>query len=311
MLSLAATMELTTEVVEGFPTVTVNVTNETGHKLPSGYPEGRRIWLNVRAYDSLGDVVYESGAYDLATGILTHDNDLKIYEIKPGISTRLSDITGVPAGPSFNFALNDTVYKDNRIPPRGFNNAAFEAIQSPVVGYSYADGAFSDASTYTLPISAREVEVFLYYQTTSKEYIEFLRDENVTNDLGQRLYDSWVNQGRSPPVAMADDLILLDVTAAGETPGPVTILAQNHPNPFNPSTRIRYSLSRSGPVRLSIFDERGRLVRNLVDEPRGPGRHQAIWNGTDERGRRVASGVYHYVLRADGQELRRKMVLVK
>ena len=81
MLSLAATMDLTLAAIDGHPAVVVRLTNETGHKLPSGYPEGRRTWVNVKAFDSNGSLVYESGAYDPNTGILTEDEDAKIYRI--------------------------------------------------------------------------------------------------------------------------------------------------------------------------------------------------------------------------------------
>jgi hypothetical protein len=311
MLSLAASMNVATGQAGGQPTISVAVTNETGHKLPSGYPEGRRIWLNVRAYDTYGALVYESGGYDIDTGLLTHDEDLKIYEIKPGISTRLASLLELTAGPSFNFVLNDSVYKDNRIPPRGFTNAAFAAIQSPPVGHAYADGQYSDTTTYTLPAIARDVEVFLYYQTTSKEYVEFLRDQNVTDTTGQDLHDSWVAHGRCAPVAMEFRQILLDVTGAPELPEKVTMLAQNYPNPFNPATTIRYALEQPGRARLTIYDERGRLVRALVDAELPAGPQEIVWNGMDDAGRRVASGVYHYVLKTNGKELRRKMVVVK
>jgi hypothetical protein len=311
MLSLAATMDVTTRVVDYHPTLTVTVTNETGHKLPSGYPEGRRIWLNVKAFDGDGATVFESGAYDPDTGVLTHDADAKIYHIEPGVSTRLGSALGVTPGPSFHFAINDSVYFDNRIPPRGFTNAAFEAVQSPPVGYSYADGAYSDSTVYTLPSTAVEAEVVLYYQSTSKEYIEFLRDENTTNNLGQQLHDSWVAHGRAAPIAMASDLILLDITDAGEIPRPVTYLAQNFPNPFNPTTTIRFSVARTGPARLVIYDERGRRVRTLIDGTVTQGTHQETWNGVTDAGRRAASGVYFYVLETDGKELRKKMVMVK
>ena len=311
MLSLAASLAVATGQASGQPTLTVTVTNESAHKLPSGYPEGRRMWLNITAYDVLGDVVYESGAYDQTTGELTHDPDAKIYEIKPGISTRLASLLGLVAGPSFHFVLNDSVYKDNRIPPRGFTNAAFETIQSPVVGTSYPDNQYWDETTYTLPITAREAEVVLYYQTTSKEYIEFLRDENTTNTLGQELHDAWVAQGRSAPVAMANDLVLLDVTGTGESPAPITRLTQNYPNPFNPYTKIRFSTARSGRVTLKIYDERGRLVHNLVDRDLALGDHVVTWRAVDDSGKRVASGVYFYVLRTGDTELRRKMTVVK
>jgi hypothetical protein len=204
MLQLAATLEVSEPApVAGGLGITVRVTNETGHKLPSGYPEGRRIWLNVKAFDNAGILVYESGGYDLATGVLTHDEDVKIYEVKPGISSEVAQVVGLPEGPSFHFVLNNEVFSDNRIPPRGFTNAAFEAIQSPPVGYSYADGQHWDETGYLLPAGSERIEVTLYYQTTSKEYVEFLRDENRTNDWGRVFHDLWAANGRSAPEVMA------------------------------------------------------------------------------------------------------------
>lgn len=312
MLTLAATMELTAETVEGQPAVTVRVINETGHKLPSGYPEGRRMWLNVKALDAADQVVYESAAYDPDTGVLGHDADAKIYEIKPGISERLSAIIGMPAGPSFFFPLNDTVFVDNRIPPRGFTNAAFETAQSPPVAHVYVDGQYWDDTQYLLPATARSVEVSYYYQTTSKEYIEFLRDENHTNSLGQELYDAWAAHGKSTPVLVAQQTALLDVSAEPEPVLPrITTLAQNYPNPFNPQTWIDFSLPRTQAVSLRIYDERGRLVRTLVDGLTGEGDHQVRWDGRDNSGRGAASGVYHYLLRTEGGTLRHKMTLLR
>jgi len=203
MLQKAATMDLNVASGGTGYLATVRVTNETGHKLPSGYPEGRRIWVNLRVYDSNGSLIKESGAYDNATGLLDHDSEAKIYEIKPGLSSDLAAALQLPAGPSFHFVLNNQIYSDNRIPPRGFTNAAFETIQSPPVAYSYPDGQYWDETVYTVPAEAARVVATLYYQTLSKEYIEFLRDENTTNDWGVRLYDLWNSQGKSAPVAMA------------------------------------------------------------------------------------------------------------
>jgi hypothetical protein len=64
------------------------------------------------------------------------------------------------------------------------------------------------------------------------------------------------------------------------------------PNPFNPRTAIKYDLPESGPVRLSVFDVAGRLVRTLVDESMPPGGHEAVWDGRDSSGREVGSGSY-------------------
>ncbi len=313
MLSLAATMELTSMVVDGHLGLNVRLYNETGHKLPSGYPEGRRAWINVQAFDGGGELVYESGAYDGDTGILEDDADAKIYHIEPGISSRLSPVLGLPAGPSFHFALNDTVYLDNRIPPRGFTNAAFTEVQSPPVGYSYEDGQYWDDTVYVLPGTARFVEVTFYYQSISKEYIEFLRDNNTVNTMGQQLYDAWNTTGKSTPEPMCQAILDLDVSGVDEgavIPHALT-LAQNYPNPFNPQTWIDFSLAKAGPVSLNIYDGRGHLVRSLVNENLDEGPHQIRWDGNDDAGQAAASGVYHYVLKTHEKKLARKMTLLR
>jgi len=100
-------------------------------------------------------------------------------------------------------------------------------------------------------------------------------------------------------------------TSAGDQVPAVTRLAGNAPNPFNPQTVIAYDLARSGPVRLDIFDLRGRLVRRLVDESVAAGRHQVRWDGRDGGGREMASGVYLCRLHAEGLGLMHKMTLVR
>nr|MEE4269685.1 FlgD immunoglobulin-like domain containing protein [Candidatus Krumholzibacteria bacterium] len=313
LLSLSATMELSSTLVDGAPGVNVRLYNQTGHKLPSGYPEGRRAWIHLVARDAEGQVVFESGHYDAVTGVLSHDDAARIYEIKPGISSRLAPVLGMPMGPSFHFALNDTVFKDNRIPPRGFTNAAFVAIQSPPVGHSYEDGEYWDDTAYALPGDARSVEVAFYYQTTSKEYIEFLRDNNHVNTMGQQLYDAWAAHGKSTPVALCQANLDLDVSAVedDEALPRALVLAQNYPNPFNPQTWIDFTLPEDQPTSLRIYDGRGLLVRTLVQDQMSAGPHHVRWVGDDDDGRAVASGVYHYVLRTGDRVMTRKMTLVR
>jgi hypothetical protein len=182
----------------------VTVTNECGHKLPTGYPEGRRIWLNVQFFNSEDSLLTpQSGAYDINTGELTHDAEIKIYEVHPGIDTNISGLLELDAEPSLHFVLNNKIYEDNRIPPRGFTNAAFAAFGGEPVGHHYDDGQYWDDSFYTLPEQATRAEVRLYYQSTSKEFVEFLRDENRTDTKGQEMYDLWNNNGKCPPTLMA------------------------------------------------------------------------------------------------------------
>ena len=86
--------------------------------------------------------------------------------------------------------------------------------------------------------------------------------------------------------------------------------SQNYPNPFTPATIIRFDLATEGVVTLQIHDARGALVRELYSGRRPPGCHEVEWNGANDRGERVASGVYFCRLAAGEWVLTRKMVLV-
>jgi subtilisin family serine protease len=88
-------------------------------------------------------------------------------------------------------------------------------------------------------------------------------------------------------------------------------LGQNYPNPFNPTTTIRYSVPVQTRVRLRVFDLIGREVASLVDEEEVSGNYVVTWHGTDNNGKPLASGVYFYKLEGSGQQITKKMVLLK
>ena len=89
------------------------------------------------------------------------------------------------------------------------------------------------------------------------------------------------------------------------------VLHRNFPNPFNPETRIGYDLPIDTPVKLEIFNLLGRKIRILVDATQPPGSYSVIWDGRNDFGRSVASGVYVYQLRTREKVLNRKLLLVK
>jgi hypothetical protein len=214
MLRNAADMELSQQGGD----LRVRVINQSGHKLPTGYPEGRRMWLNVRFLDAKGQIVREHGRYDFKTADLV-TSDTKVYEAKHGLDEELAATTGLPAGKSFHLALNNVVFSDNRIPPRGFTNKGFESVQAEPVGYHYEDGQYWDDTDFPIPAGAARAVVVLYFQTSSKEYIEFLRDANVTNDRGDVLYDLWEQLGKSAPVDMEAAELLLTPGLVGDLNG--------------------------------------------------------------------------------------------
>jgi len=88
-------------------------------------------------------------------------------------------------------------------------------------------------------------------------------------------------------------------------------LQQNRPNPFNPTTTIRFVLPVREDVALAIYDANGRLVRTLLNEVRGYGSHEFMWDGRDDEGAPAGSGVYFYQLRAGKLTESKKMVLAK
>ena len=99
-------------------------------------------------------------------------------------------------------------------------------------------------------------------------------------------------------------------TDAGDSPDRST-LSQNYPNPFNPQTTIAFSIAQRANVYLAVYDVSGALVRTLANEDRPAGAYELKWDGRDDKGRAVASGVYFYKLNAGSFTQTKKMVLLK
>lgn len=313
-LQRAARLDVAAGASDGGVDALVRVVNLTGHKLPTGFPEGRRLWLNVIGTDRDGRVLFESGRYDHPSG-LSADGQLKKYEAKLGPSSVAAVLSGLGIGPSYHAAFGDSIYFDNRIPPRGFMRSAFEERRASPVGRDYQDGDYWDISHYRMPVGVVQVTVRLYYQLVTEEFAGFLRDENVGNPYdwnrwGERLYDAWVQFGQ--PVLMAEGHAY-----AGDAPPrlgavidsglPIRMrLAQNFPNPFNPVTTIEFWLSAEAPVQLVIVDPVGREVARLIDGRTPAGSHSVRFDGSA-----LSSGIYFYSLTVNSNRNIMKMVLIR
>ncbi len=138
---------------------------------------------------------------------------------------------------------------------------------------------------------------------------------SVDTEVGQ--YQGYVTvQSNDPAHSVIEIPISLTVTddVSGVQDGGLPkafALDGAFPNPFNPATTIKYATPHSGPVKLKIYNLAGRLVTTLVDGQKTAGFHTVMWNGTDHKGRGVASGAYYYRLQAEGFEQTRKMLLLK
>jgi hypothetical protein len=126
------------------------------------------------------------------------------------------------------------------------------------------------------------------------------------------MYDLVVyNPGGSCTVA-ADAFEVTGAPTGVGSPIPAQFaLRPNYPNPFNPSTTIRFDLASPGAVTLKVYDVKGALVRSLVDENREAGSYSLAWDGRNDQGNPASSGVYFYKLNAGGFSDVRKMTLLK
>lgn len=227
----AASVEIRQSALAGdTATATVRITNLTGHKLPTGYPEGRRMWLEVDVVDADGTVVAGSARYDATTATLEQDAQARVYEARMGV--RQTDGT---ATPGFHFVLADTLIEDTRIPPEGFAPAADD--DDAPLGRDYLDSATGsyrhyDEPTYTLAslcgTGTLTLRARLRFQATTREYVEFLRDHAPVSEdpamagqsWGQVAYAAWMEHGGATPIEMASAEVALG-PSPGACPEPV------------------------------------------------------------------------------------------
>jgi len=315
LLQRAARVEVAAGIERDSVVALVRLTNLTGHKLPTGFPEGRRIWISVVGKNKNGVVVFESGKYDSVTSRLVADAYLKVYETKPGISPALASVMGFSPGPSFHAAVNDTIYFDNRIPPRGFRRNAFRDYRAEPVGYHYDEGQYWDVTTYTMTREVHSLEVSVWYQVATKEFIEFLYTENVGNPYdwnswGAKVYEAWQRYGQ--PVLLAHSQ-----TSVSDTPpelpsfqDPENVfelrVAQNYPNPFNSTSVAEFWISEQAYTTVRLYNLAGQEIQRLLDAELPAGIHSITLSSSE-----LPSGVYLYRVAAKGQSQTKKLLVIR
>ena len=143
--------------------------------------------------------------------------------------------------------------------------------------------------------------------------LKFRISENYTGDSTEVKIDRW-RWNEKPKIADVDKIVLsqtiLNINPAENLPQAFQ-LKDNFPNPFNPKTTIAYGLPSERSVRIEVINIRGKLVATLIDKSQDAGWYSIQWNGCDNNGVRVSSGVYFYRLKTEGFESINKMLLVK
>ncbi|MCK6560353.1 M4 family metallopeptidase [bacterium] len=183
-----------------------------------------------------------------------------------------------------------------------YNGSAWQTVAAIARAGSVQNNVFYHAvvtiprSTYNFPSNAR---------------LRFLCDASADND------DVYIDQIEFRGTTATAGLTLAKISEAVQVTEAATALPasfelmQNYPNPFNPTTTIGFALPEAGEVTLAIYNMSGQLVKRLVAGELSAGRHDLVWDATDERGSRVASGVYLYVIKAGEFTAQKKLVLMK
>ncbi len=169
-------------------------------------------------------------------------------------------------------------------PHQIYNNPASPfATGTPVYSGSFGwTEAEFDLSTYSGPVKFRFVFGSDGYVGGEGWYVDDIRLE-------------------SEPSA-TDDQISIPI---------VLVMDQNFPNPFNPKTNINFSLPQAQAAQISIYNLKGQLVKKLLDANLPAGKNMITWDGTDDNGKTVSSGIYSYRLQSGGKNITRKMMLMK
>lgn len=139
------------------------------------------------------------------------------------------------------------------------------------------------------------------YATVSGETLQYIDAENIDGDplyyVVSAVYDSH-ESNFSNEVAVLDYPSHIDSDKWSNAPSHYA-LEQNYPNPFNPNTTITYQVPQASYVNLSIYDVSGKLIKTIVDGETSPGNYSVNWNGKDDNGDAVSSGIYLYRLHTD------------
>lgn len=309
--------------------VTVTVLNKSGHKFPTGFPS-RRAWLRLIVKNSADNLIFESGNWDSNFEITGIDDDFEshysVITSSDQVQIYQSILGDIDSAVTFSL-LNAALYlKDNRLPPIGFKSTDENYDDTKIIGAAGSDpnfnynvitgeGTGSDIITYRIPIPDDEnlvsVTVELFYQTITPKFAQHLFTLSGDKINSFKTYYETTNL---EPVQVSK-ISLPDINTGIDEPKLDKIkgfkLKQNYPNPFNTNTNISYELETASKISIKIYNILSQEIRNLVSEYSPAGTFKINWDGLNDSGNQVNSGIY--ILRFQAGEFFEtlKMIMLK
>lgn len=199
---------------------------------------------------------------------------------------------------AFNNVAAGTVHSADFV-IRNLGNATLSGMISVPAGFTLSQNGNNLPGDYNYSLEAGANGVFTLNYTVPTPAVNYdgviMISSNDTNN----------------PAMMINIHVTANVSNDDPNAPFVTKLQGNFPNPFNPETAIRFSTKEAGPVKVTVFNIKGQVVKSLVNSNLPAGNHRVIWNGKDDNNRGVASGIYMYRMEAPGYTKTLKMMLMK
>lgn len=260
-----------------------------------------------------GNVSWSQVSFPVSAGLRTFKwSYIKDYSVSSGSDAAWIDNIAFPISNDTDIPLLYTgiegIHFDNVLP----NSTNTQNLVIRNLGAGTLSGVLSIPQSFTLYSMGEYLpndSGFEIPATESISYvISYVAGETVT-DFNDVIYIM------SNDPDLAELTIPISVTgkmANNDVINPVmTALKGNYPNPFNPETSIRFSLKDAGRVKIAVYNLKGQMVRKLIDRELDSGFHSVVWDGRDESGKNVASGIYFYRMESDSYTANRKMMLMK
>ncbi len=248
-------------------------------------------WTNGNAMDDPADMTLTAGGDPVVVGVTAGDYLTLRLSGADGSTVWWSTYNGPPGW--YDVAGDVSVADTGEILVTGFSDGSGTSWDIATIGYDPADGAENWVVRYDGPAHQSDEGRCVLLAPDHRLYVVgYSYSEDAGMDQIVLAYD------HSPTIG------------AGDVPS-FAVSLQAAPNPFNPAVTLTADLERELPVRLEVRDLRGRLVRMLADGPRAAGLHRWRWDGRDEAGRLLPSGIYLARLSAGGATRVTKLVLAR
>ncbi|MCF7792912.1 MAG: right-handed parallel beta-helix repeat-containing protein [Candidatus Cloacimonetes bacterium] len=179
-------------------------------------------------------------------------------------------------------------------------------VNGQCIGASVVQDEFTQINAYTTSAPAGNIELELYYGSRSAIQSKHIRSYNCANFNNPHHVMQQLNTSEQT------DAWFISLRENGSiVNAPDKVSLTNYPNPFNPITTIAYGLPYADKVTINIFNIKGQLVKQLVSGNQSEGYYEAVWNGKDDAGKHVSSGIYYYRISTCGKTINKKMLLLK